>query len=455
MNFISDIRTQTAHHALPDGQVNLLGAVSEVTPSSTLIEMAGVSLLVDCGAPNHDRGWELPEDAQRAEAVLVTHAHFDHAGGLVDLIAGGFDGPIYATAATHAVARILLRDSVRLEGARSSEVDAFVKRLDELARPVSYDAPVSIEGASGRGVTAFFREAGHILGSASVELESAGSRVIVSGDLGRPNSPILRDANRSWRAHRPVDLVLMESTYGDRVHTVEVDSLADSLEEIINRSLEDGGHILVPSFAIGRVQLLLYLLDKLVEAGRVRNLPVAVDTPMGIRVTEAYQEYRKLYDRESLQKIAVGDDPLDFEHLFAVNRHRDSLRLVDVETPMFIIAGSGMCTGGRILRHLQALLPVPETDVIFVGYQARGTLGRRILEAADSGAEETVRIRGEEIPVRAHVHQLHGLSAHADQIELTDWFGAVPDVEALGLMHGEGQAQEALAAVIIGGPDVL
>jgi metallo-beta-lactamase family protein len=224
-------------------------------------------------------------------------------------------------------------------------------------------------------------EAGHILGSASVDLETDDARVLCSGDLGRPNSPLLRDYEVRSASKRPPDLIVMESTYGDRDHSVAPEDTLENLERIINTALRDGGHILVPSFAIGRTQTLLYYLNALVESGRIDDVPVAVDSPMALRVTETYSKHRQLFDAETKTQMARGDEPLDFKGLYAVERRKDSERLRTVEQPMIIIAGSGMCTGGRIVGHLAELLPLPETCVLFVGYQARGTTGRKIQDA--------------------------------------------------------------------------
>jgi metallo-beta-lactamase family protein len=283
-------------------------------------------------------------------------------------------------------------------------------------------------------------EAGHILGSSSVELRSERSRVIVSGDLGRPDTPILPDYNTRWDAGPPVDLAVLESTYGSREHAGGHGDIERDLERILNRAVSDGGHVLVPAFAIGRTQILLYHLNTLVEAGRVPDLPVAVDTPLGLKITELYQESRHLFDREATGKLAVGDDPLEFRNLYAVSRGRDSVRLRDVKQPMLVIAGSGMCTGGRIVGHLRELLPRPETCVLFVGYQAAGTPGRAI-QAARPG--DRVRIDGEEVPVRAAIETLSGLSAHADRKELLRWLRALPAPRAVALHHGEPEQQEA------------
>jgi metallo-beta-lactamase family protein len=305
---------------------------------------------------------------------------------------------------------------------------------------VPYDAPVTLAGFSG---TFWFREAGHILGSASIELRTAASRLIVSGDLGRPDSPILRDYETRWAADRSVDLVVLESTYGDSEHRMTHDDVERELERIVNRAIEARGHILVPSFAIGRTQTLLYHLNTLVEARRVPPIVVAVDTPMGLCVTELYQRSHALFDREALDKIARGDDPLDFHNLFAVRRGSDSVRLRDVREPMLVIAGSGMCTGGRIVGHLKELLPLDRTTVVFVGYQAAGTPGRAIQSAKRRST--SVRIDGEDVPVRAQVATLSGLSAHADRTELLRWLSAIPGVGRVALHHGEPEAQRALA----------
>lgn len=441
------IEITTARHLLPDGRLELLGAVDAVTGAMTRIESGGAALLVDCGIAQGREAarWVFPEAARDANAVLLTHGHNDHVGSLPILLDGGFDGPIYGTRATLEVAELVLRDGLSLSGASERDLRTFRRRFQELARAVPYDRAVQVPGFSG---AATFREAGHILGSASVDLESDGARVIVSGDLGRPDSPILRDYCESW-GERPVDLVVMESTYGDREHRCSHDDVERELERIVRSAVERRGHILVPAFAIGRTQTLLYHLNTLVEARRVPNIPVAVDTPMGLRVTETYAESRRLFDAEALAKIARGDDPLDFDGLYAVWKERDSARLRDVPGPMLVIAGSGMCTGGRIVGHLQELLPLDSTTVLFVGFQAPGTPGRAIQEAAQErgrsggpGARSaTVRLAHETVPVRATVETLSGLSAHADRLELLRWLRAIPSPRRIALHHGEPEAQ--------------
>lgn len=432
----------TAAHSLPDGSLTLLGAVRSVTGAMTRVDTRGASLLVDCGVAQGDeaRDFRFPDAARHVDAVVLTHAHNDHVGTLPTLLEGGFDGPIVGTAATLEIAELVLLDGLGLSGASERERQAFQRRFRSLLRMAAYDRSMEVAG-----VQLSFREAGHILGSASVELETKASRVVLSGDLGRPDSPLLRDFYEQWSPHKPVDLVVMEATYGDGEHRHSHGHIELELERILNEALERGGHVLVPAFAIGRTQTLLYHLNTLVESGRVRDLPVALDTPMGLRVTESYQRFRKLFDRESLDKIARGDDPLDFEGLYAVSRGRESARLRDVRESMLIIAGSGMCTGGRIVGHLQELLPRPETTLLFVGFQAPGTLGAKIQRAAraTSERERSVDVFGETTPVRAKIETLSGLSAHADRRELLRWLTAIPNVRRVALHHGEVEAQRA------------
>lgn len=439
-----EILPLTATHPLPDGRLSLLGAVESVTGAMTRAEMGGAALLVDCGVAQGEEAqrWRFPEAARDASAVLLTHGHNDHVGSLPALLDGGFEGPILGTHATLEIADLVLSDGLRLEGASDAELARFRRRFKELARTVRYDEAVALDGFDGQ---VWFREAGHILGSTSVDLQSRRSRVICSGDLGRPDSPILRDYATTWPSERALDLVVLESTYGDREHRQSHDDVEAALERILKRALRDGGHVLVPAFAIGRTQTLLYHLNTLVEAGRLPRLPVAVDSPLGLRVTELYQGMRWLFDRESLEKIARGDDPLSFTDLYAVRRGQDSVRLREVSEPMLIIAGSGMCTGGRIVGHLRELLPKPETCVLFVGYQARGTPGRAIQEAARRGGGR-VRLDGEEVMVRCEVQTLSGLSAHADRTELLRWLRALPNPRRVALHHGEPEAQRAFAA---------
>ncbi len=435
----TEIIPHTDTHRLPDGEVRLLGAVRQVTGAMTRVEMGGRRLLVDCGiSQGSAQRQAFPEAARDVGGLVLTHGHLDHIGHVPTLIEGGFDRPIYATDATLKIARLSLEDSLGVQGASDRETERFLAFWKKLVRPVPYDDRVEVEGLSLR-----FHEAGHILGSSSVEIESSSSRVIVSGDLGRPDSPILRDPNTSWRGGRPVDLVVLESTYGSREHVHGHHDIERDLEAVLKDAIARKAKVLVPAFAIGRTQTLLYFLNTLVESGRIPEIPVIVDTPMGLEVTATYKEFKKLYDKESLEKLARGDDPLDFEELFQVRRGRDSRRLHDAEGPMVIIAGSGMCTGGRIVGHLRQGLPSTRTTVLFVGYQAEGTPGRKIQDAARSGGR--VWMDGEEVHVRAKIATLKGLSAHADRKELVAWLQNIPELRRVALHHGDVEAQQSFA----------
>ena len=431
------IVTTTQHHQTADAEVTLLGAWRTVTGAMTRIDGAGSSLLVDCGiAQGHDAGdLRGVEGALGVGAVVLTHGHNDHVGSLPALLEAGFEGAICGTRATLAIAEINLRDGIRLAGGSDGEVRRFVAQYRELTRPLRYDGAYPIGG-----MTVTLREAGHILGSASVEVGLPKSRVVLSGDLGRPGTPLLRDPFTGWS--EGVDLVVMESTYGGREHGCTHAEARDRLEAAVSRAVALEGHVLIPAFAIGRTQTILYLLNELVESGAVPPIPVAVDTPMGIRVTELHQDETALYDAEALGRMAMGDDPLDFEALYAVRRGRDSHRLRELPGPMVVIAGSGMCTGGRIVGHLLDRLPRHETTVLLVGYQVPGTPGHA-LQRARHGA--TIDLAGERVRVLAKVETLSGLSAHADRQELAAWLAAVPGNPRVALHHGDPEAQEALA----------
>lgn len=443
-----NIKTCSQRHQLPDGALTLLGAVDDVTPTMTLVEQGGTRLLVDVGTERF--GDALPRAALAAETLILTHAHNDHMSGLERLVFEGRLQRIVATPPTLEIAKLQVKDGIKLARRDRADYDAFVQRFDALARATPYDTAVHCGE-----VAVTLREAGHILGSASVELVAERSRVVISGDLGRPGSPLLRDYHTTWAADRAVDLVLLETTYGDRDQPGQAGDLAERLAAAIRHALRDGGHILVPTFAIGRAQMLLYLLDQLVEAGRLPELPVAVDTPMGLTVTETYKKFHKLYDREALAKLSRGDDPIDFDTLYAVREARHSRRLDELDHPVLILAGSGMCTGGRIVGHLKHLLPRPETDVIFVGYQAERSPGARLQHlgeqrAGAGAAVPTVWLDGEEVEVRANITTLKGFSAHADRAELWRWLSSIPGVATVALHHGERKAQEAFRSYVEG-----
>jgi metallo-beta-lactamase family protein len=444
----AEVVAATAVHPLPDGEVRLLGAVSSVTGAMTRVEMNGKSLLVDCGIGQgaEARRWHFPDAAHDVDAVVLTHGHLDHIGSLPMLLDGGFDKPILATKATLDIARISLEDSLSMQRASFREMQWFLSTFDKLARPVPYDQSGAPVGSLGLNLT--FREAGHILGSASVDILGPQSRVILSGDLGRPGSPILRDPFDAWPNTRAVDVVIMESTYGSRDHEHTHADIEEKLLSVVTETVAKKGKVFIPAFAIGRTQVLLWFLNELVESKRLPRVPVALDTPMGLLVTETYSRFKKLYDKESVQKLSRGDDPLDFDELFVVKRGKDSWRLRETPGPMIIIAGAGMVTGGRIIGHLLDGLPDPRNTLLFVGHQSVGTPGRRIQDAARKG--EAVRLDGEEVVVRARIETLRGLSAHADRSELRTWLSHIPNPRRVGLHHGELTAQRDLAAYLRG-----
>ncbi|MCC6528200.1 MAG: MBL fold metallo-hydrolase, partial [Polyangiaceae bacterium] len=307
-----EIVPTTELHPLPDGELRLLGAVRQVTGAMTRLELGGRRLLVDCGIAQGRERMVFPEAARDVDAVVLTHGHLDHIGSVPTLLEHGFDRPLYATQATLQIARLSLEDSLGMERVSDREMAAFLRRFDALARPLPYERRSEVLP----GVALTFHDAGHILGSASAEIESAQSRVILSGDLGRRDSPLLCDPNTRWAAGKPVDVVVMESTYGSREHGHSHADIERDLEAIVRDAIVRKAKVLVPAFAIGRTQTLLYFLNHLVENHRIPEVPVAIDTPMGLAVTETYAKFRRLFDKESLDQLARGDDPLDFESLF-------------------------------------------------------------------------------------------------------------------------------------------
>jgi metallo-beta-lactamase family protein len=424
--------------------LTFLGAAGGVTGSCYHLDVFGAGLLVDCGvfqgereadARNRDR---FPFDPKDLAGAVLTHGHLDHVGRL-PLLAGALDAPVVGHGATLDIAKVILEDSakVAIHASRDplygrDEVAEVVAR----ARPVGYGAPITL----GPYRLTFF-DAGHILGSSSVRVAwHDGQReraILFSGDLGRWDTPILRDPHTAWDQGRDhVDWVVTESTYGDRQHP-DRDTTRTRFRDIVERAVGDGGKVLIPAFSIGRTQEILFELNALVEAGRLRNVPVVVDGPLGLSATRIYERHRECYDAESLAMLKRGDAPLEFDHLFSAAAPRDSARAVDIEGPAIIIAGSGMLQGGRIRRHLRAHLDDPRTDLLLVGYQGRGTLGRELQDGARS-----VWIDGEDVAVRARVTTLSGFSAHADADELLTWMKAVPIDRggAAFVTHGEDDA---------------
>jgi len=436
-------------------KLSFLGAARNVTGSRYLVEVNGVRFLVDCGLYQErelrGRNWEpflIPLDS--IDAVLLTHAHLDHCGLLPKLVREGFDGPVYCTAATSEIAKVILMDSAKIqqedaefkrkrhqrEGRRGPYPEIPLYTTDDakdcfrLLSPVQYGEPVQI----GDGVVATFHDAGHILGSSMIRVtvsqDGEKRTLLFSGDVGRWNKPILQDPTLFDEA----DYVLVESTYGDRLHESQ-ETIGDELAKVINSTVEAAGNILIPSFALERSQEVLYYLNELLIKDRIPHLMVFVDSPMAVSVTEVFEHYPELFDKEMMELIRQGKSPFDFPGLTMVRTVDQSKAINYITGAVMIIAGSGMCTGGRIKYHLVRNISRPESTILFVGYQAMGTLGREIV-----GGDKEVRILGQKYPVRARVAQIHGFSAHADRDELLRWLSALQrPPRHLFVVHGESE----------------
>jgi metallo-beta-lactamase family protein len=443
-----------------------LGAARCVTGSRYLLDTGRARVLVDCGLQQErdlqSRNWDpLPVPPDRLDAVLLTHAHLDHCGLLPRLVKQGFRGSVFCTAPTAEIARIVMLDSARIQ---VEDVEHKRYRHERQGRnpprsPVPLYTEEDAEKAGRRfsivelgrttqivdGVEAEFFEAGHILGSSSIRVRvGAGAEartILFSGDIGRWNKPFLNDPAPCDEA----DWVLMESTYGDRLHGSE-DTIESELQGVLNAAVGAGGNVVIPSFAIERSQELLYYLNRLQRARKVPPVPVYLDSPMATRVTEVFAHHPGYLDAEMRDLIARGTSPFELASLVAARTAEESKAINAIRGTAVIIAGAGMCTGGRIKHHLVRNLPRRESTVLFVGYQAAGTLGREILDGAKS-----VRVLGEQVPVRARVVRIAGFSAHADRDELLRWASALKRApKRVFVVHGEPEVAEGFSRTLAG-----
>jgi metallo-beta-lactamase family protein len=442
-------------------KITFLGAAGTVTGSKYLLEAGGKKLLVDCGLFQgskdlQQRNWnQLPVDPATIDWVLLTHAHIDHTGYLPRLVAAGYRGPVYADAATHELCNLLLPDSAHLQeedaqfaarkGYSSHEQPLPLYTVAQAQQALARFQEIPREGdfTISPEFSVRTHDAGHILGSTWMELtitENAKKTLVVfSGDIGRYDQPILNDPEPPTRA----DFLLCESTYGDREHGAG--SVPDALADVINRVAKRGGVVVIPSFAVGRTQTLMYYLRELDDARRIPKLPVYVDSPMAISVTDIYARHHEDHDLDFTKLEQQGDhDPLNLHEVHMTRAVEDSKKINDVTSPCIIVSASGMATGGRVLHHLAKRLPDSRSAVLLVGYEAEGTLGR----ALEDGAQ-FVRIHGQEVPVRAEVVTLDQLSAHAGRSELLRWLsGFTAPPRQTFLVHGEPSGLEGLRAGI-------
>ena len=443
------------------------GAAGGVTGSMHLVEASGRRFLLDCGLNQGRRqdadrkNRNLPFPGSSIDAVILSHAHIDHSGNLPTLVKSGFAGPIYTTPATIDLCQWMLRDTAhiqekdaefvnkRLEKRKAKGLEnglvqplysmADAERTLPLFRPVDY--------YTSRGLAPNLQyqcyDAGHILGSSYVVLEEISAhrpvRLLFSGDIGRPQMPIIRDPDRP----QPAEYLILESTYGGRLHKDNT-HVINKLSSVVQRTAGRGGRIIVPAFAVGRTQELVLLLHRLADEGRIPRVPIFVDSPLAVNVTDVHRAHPECFDEETRQYLTEGEDPFGFQRLQYIREATESKKLNDLHGPFVVISASGMCESGRILHHLRNNIEDPRNTVLITGFQARDTLGRKLVEKWPE-----VRIFGEPMRVRAEVASLDELSAHADQGELMRWIEPLArSLRRVFLVHGEPQQSAALAGLI-------
>ncbi len=440
-------------------ELSFHGAVGGVTGSCHTLETGGLSLLVDCGLFQGDNQWRARNqgdfgfDPALIDFLLLSHAHLDHCGRIPLLVKRGFRGRIICTHATYDIAKIILLDSARIQ---EEDVEHWrpvnlrdghkpkhplyttVDALDALGyfeTFAKYDKPLKLNDA----VKVTFRDAGHILGASFIEVDTKGGpRVLFSGDLGNTGKPIIRDPSYPKKA----EVVVIESTYGDRIHK----SMEESVEELmdcVHSTFRAGGNVVIPSFAVERAQELLYVFRESHEAGKLPRTDVFLDSPMAISVTNIMRRHPECFDEKALALFNAHADPFDFPGLQITKTQAASKRINHAKNNAIIIAGAGMCNGGRIRLHLQRNISRPECSIVFIGFQAKGTLGREIVE----GARE-VSILGETYKVKANIHTIGGFSSHADKDTLLDWLAHGGRHGKVFVVHGEKSAVTSLSSAI-------
>ncbi len=446
--------------------ITFLGAAHNVTGSKSLVEANGMRLLIDCGL-YQERGlknlnWEpFDFEPHKVDILLLTHAHLDHCGLIPKFVKEGFNGRIYCTAATFEIAKIVLLDSAKIQEEDAGfkkkrhqresrkgnypETPLYTKEDAEASFPlfslIGYHQKLNL----GNDIDVEFYDAGHILGSANIKLyvKSNGEErtLIFSGDIGKNNTPILQDPTVFDHA----DYVVMESTYGNKGTPSSGKKVDDILSEIINTTNEKGGNVIIPSFAIERSQEVLYHLNELLHQDRIPHNMVFLDSPMAIRVTDVFRHHTDLFDDDAAELLRSGVHPCDLPGLQLCRTVDESKAINYIRGSVVIIAGSGMCNGGRVKHHLVNNIIRPECTILFVGYQAVGTLGRQIVDGA-----ETVRIHGQHLPVKAKVIKIDGFSAHADKDELLQWISAFKEIppRKVFIIHGEERASKEFAEVV-------
>lgn len=444
--------------------LTFLGANRQVTGSRYLLDTGDARVLVDCGMFQErdllHRNWEpSPGPPSSIDHLLLTHAHLDHCGLIPCFVRDGYRGPVHTTQPSIELARIVLEDSARIQ-----EEDAAYKRrrhqregrtgphpeiplytvadaeaaLGRFVR-IAYNRRLALDG----NVEVMYRDAGHILGAASLEvrLDIGGRtrRLVFSADIGQGGRPLIHDPVRP----RAADWVILESTYGDRSRDVRED-VTDALARIVNDTVQRGGNIIIPTFAIDRAQAIMFHLGELVRAERIPRLTIFLDSPMAVDVTGVYKRYRHLLDERTQKLVEAGDHPFQFAGLHFVRSKTESLAINSIRGSCIVMAGSGMCTGGRVKHHLRQNIERPESTIVFTGFQAVGTLGRHIVDG-----DREVRIHGGRYTVRARIERIEGMSAHADRDGLLRWLGGLKTPpQRVYLTHGEGTACDSLAGQI-------